>query len=165
MRMKTTRLLSLGLLAACAATPPPEGLDASTSWRAGFLERAADAASPKNNASGSTPFGRPHADAPAGFSQLGFLVGEHSCTTEAPRGVNPHDKDDVVVVPFRWGGEYILDGRAIRDEWADVNSTGMQTRIYDPETDEWSVRWVGIGLLEGFGLAQTQGDFVLKARV
>lgn len=68
------------------------------------------------------------------------------------------------MVPFFWTGEYVMDGRAIRDEWADVNSTGTQTRIYDPETDSWKIRWVGIGTLEGFGLARTQGDFSATAQ-
>lgn len=143
--------------------PQPE-LSEREVWRIEFERAATAAANPTNNASPAVPFGRPHPDMPAAFAQFAFLVGEHQCTTQAPRGVNPFDKDDVPIVPFQWSGEYIMDGRAIRDEWADINSTGMQTRIYDPDTERWSVRWVGMGVLEGFGLLETQGDFSAAMR-
>jgi len=146
-----------------SSSETPTEVDGS-SWRADFMAGAERAASPSRNASADNPYGRPHPDNAPGTEQFAFLVGEHRCETLAPAGVNPSDPSERIVVPFSWVGEYIMDGRAIRDEWADVNSTGMQTRIYRPETDHWDVRWVGIGLLEGFGLRQTAGDFTAKSQ-
>lgn len=156
-------LLVMVMASACASTgSAPEQGGGEDAWRTAFMKRAEAVATPTNNASSRFPYGRPHPDAPAALSDFAFLVGEHRCETAAPRKVNPFDADEVVVVPFYWYGEYILNGRAIRDEWADINSTGSQTRIFDPKSGSWTTRWFGMGLLEGFGLYADRGEFVAK---
>ncbi|MEM7690336.1 MAG: hypothetical protein AAF291_15065 [Pseudomonadota bacterium] len=87
--------------------------------------------------------------APEQLSQFDFLIGDFTITGRVwsdgawgPEITSPR---------ARLVGRYILDGRAIQDEWYDndlglnpASTRGVTTRIYDTKKAEWAVSWFSI---------------------
>ncbi len=109
-------------------------------------DAAAQAPPDPNTTSRACAPGTLHPDAPPETRQFDFLIGQFEMTLHAwtgdgwspPRPVNA-----------RWEGWYALDGRAIQDEWFDLDTRdgrapvrGVNLRIYDPEESVWKLMWI-----------------------
>jgi len=71
----------------------------------------------------------------------------------------------------RLTGRYILNGRAIQDEWYDndpglnpASTRGVTTRIYDPATKDWKVTWVSADkpVITQLGVAMEDGVLTMR---
>ncbi|MEO1137272.1 MAG: hypothetical protein AAFW68_11815, partial [Pseudomonadota bacterium] len=126
-------------------------------WLLQFQGLSKASANPTHNRSDQHPWGRPNPDAHEKLGEFAFMVGVFDCVSFTPAGVNPFRKDERLETDFRWQAHYVLDGRAIQDEWTTMNSVGTQTRIVDPETDDWKVRWTSLNLLPQFAAGKPWG--------
>lgn len=85
--------------------------------------------------------------APAEISQFEFLLGSF----RSDLFTWDQNTGDWAVEPLNvalWEGEYILNGMGIADYWytadpaeAPETNRGVNTRIYNPATGEWSMTW------------------------
>jgi hypothetical protein len=88
-------------------------------------------------------YGAPNPNPPPELAQFAFLVGEWRCDVRV-KG------DDGAWQPYEatWIGRYILDGRAIADEYRMWNGAGelivhgMNFRTYNADKKAWIMRWL-----------------------
>jgi hypothetical protein len=88
-------------------------------------------------------FGELNPAAPAALSSFAFLVGRWRCTARVMTS-------DGSSQTFRatWQGRFILDGRAIADEYHMTSSSGetivlgMNLRAFDPGRRAWNIKWL-----------------------
>ncbi len=90
-----------------------------------------------------TMFGTTHPDAPPELAQFAFLIGTWKC-----KGKVKSPEDEWQEFAADWIGQYILEGKAIADEfratWPDGSlfMHGQNIRIYSAEQKMWRMKWI-----------------------
>ncbi len=88
-------------------------------------------------------FGEPHPEAPPELSQFAFLAGRWRCEARVRLDGGGWQAFDAT-----WRGRYILDGRAIEDEYRMTDASGklvvlgLNFRVYDAARRQWSIKWL-----------------------
>lgn len=96
--------------------------------------------------------------APEALSQFAFLLGEwrFDASFKSPQGESQ-------IFHGSWIARYILDGRAIADEYKMWSSSGevivhgMNFRVYDAAKQFWNIKW--LNALEGTWMDLTSEEF------
>ena len=115
----------------------------------------------------------PHPDAPPELGKFAFLIGVWDC-----RGRLKGEGDEWSEFTADWVGRYILEGRAIADEfravWPDGSlfKHGQNVRVYNAEEKSWQMRWIDVGDAEILrlgtpelgGVEQDNGDISFQLR-
>jgi len=81
--------------------------------------------------------GEPAPNMPEGFSQFDFMIGDFVVMARrmTADGWSPS-------IPLaKWNGRYGLNGQAVMDWWHSGEDTGINIRLYDPESDLWKTAW------------------------
>jgi len=89
----------------------------------------------------SERFGTPHPDAPEGFEQYAFMIGDFTCD------VAYKEFRDGAWIPgaegtARWTARYVMNGRAILDDFVDDWGQAVNVRTYDEESGTWSIHYI-----------------------
>lgn len=99
-----------------------------------------------NTTSRACRSGELHPDAPPETRQFDFLIGRYEMTLHAWTGDGWTPARPVNAL---WEGWYGLDGRAIVDEWFDLDTTngrpptrGVNVRVFDPGEGLWKMMWI-----------------------
>jgi hypothetical protein len=129
--------------------PPPAPILALASVVALGTGLAADplhAQLAHNTTSRACEPGALHPDAPAETRQFEFLIGRYEMSLHAWTGDGWSPPRPV---PALWEGWYGLDGRAIVDEWFDLDTRndrppvrGVNVRVFDPTEGLWNMMWI-----------------------
>ncbi len=90
-------------------------------------------------------FGEPHPGAPKELEQYDFIIGNYTVKIRVWTGEGWSEQFQKA----RWIGRYILQGRAVMEEWfpfdpEDKPDTpgGVNIRMYDPEEGLWKLMWM-----------------------
>lgn len=89
---------------------------------------------------GASPYGTPHPDAPSALHQFAFLIGPWDCDVEWPRPDGTVGRGDAT-----WTGRWILDGRAIQDDFRGGFAEGYLAttfRAWDGAEEGWRGFWL-----------------------
>ena len=107
----------------------------------------ADAQLPGGLAPPGCDYGTPNPDAPSGFADFAFLIGDYSVSAHAWTGTGWSPPRPGA--PARWNGRYGLGGTVIVDEWYTRDpglepqaARGINVRMFNPETGRWNLMWI-----------------------
>lgn len=98
----------------------------------------------------NSSFGKASPNAPPELSAFAFLIGSFQCNARIKTPAGDWQRFEA-----QWHGRYILDGRAISDEYrmntlsGDLVVLGMNLRSYDAAAHTWNIRWLN-GLTGGW---------------